>query len=290
MALARRESGTGNRTGDTASEAAQSASDRTDRPPLRLGRTLRFALRGAWDALGFVCAMSLTLFIGMAIPVTVALQPGTSASAGERIGWSAAAVMLALGLLPPLYAGACHLTHRILTHDEPSYLDLWRGFYRLYRQAVLLGAAQLAVASVLVANALFYLRLPGFPFLLLAVLFLYLLLFWGMNALYHWPLLVAGAAGVIRREDGGPPGLRAVFRNGFLLAFSAPGFTLALLLIIMSVTIPLALSGVGMALLSFGFTAFLTTQATRDQLARFGVLPPPPDPDEPVVDEGWKIE
>jgi len=256
---------------------------------LGLGRTLRFAVRAAWDALGFVCAMSLTLFVFLALPVAVALRPGGLAAPGERAGWAVAGSVLFLALLPPLYAGACFLTHRILTHDEPSYLDLWRGAARLYGRAVLLGTVQTLVTAILVANVVFYLRFNSFPFLLLAVVFFYLLLFWWMNGLYHWPLLVAGEVGVLRREDGGRPGLRAVFRNGFLLAFSAPGFTFALLLIIIAVFIPLALSGVGMALLSVGLFAFLTTQATRDQLVRFGVLPPPPDPDAPVEDEGWKV-
>ena len=110
-----------------------------------------------------------------------------------------------------------------------------------------------------------------------------------MNCLYHWPLLVACEEGLIRREDGGIPRIGAVYRNGFLLAFSSPAFTLGLLLIIMALSVLLIVSGIGMVLLWGGFSAFLTTQAMRDQLVRFGALPPPPDPDEAVRDEGWRV-
>jgi uncharacterized membrane protein YesL len=249
-------------------------------PPLRLGRTLRYGIRAAWDALGFVCAMSLTLFACGLLPALLAWQ----------FAGIAPAIAVWLALAPPLFAGACRLTHSVFEHDEPAYSDLWRGFARLYVRAVALGAAQFGVTALLAANILFYLSRSSFPFLLLALVFTYLLLFWAMNCLYHWPLLVAAEAGIIRREDGGEARLRAVFRNGFLLAFSAPGFTFVLLLVIMAVNALMAASGVGMALLSGGFTAFLTTQAARDQLVRFGVLPPPPDPDAPAADEGWKLK
>ena len=56
----------------------------------------------------------------------------------------------------------------------------------------------------------------------------------------------------------------------------------------MAVTALLLISGVGMALLWGGFTVFLSTQATRDQLVRFGVIPPP-DPEALAVDEGWRV-
>jgi hypothetical protein len=255
-----------------------------------LRKTLKRALRAAWDALGYVCAISLTLFVFLSLPLVTALKLGVSPAREWQIGGLVLALLLALALLPPLYAGACFLTHRILTSDEPSYLHLWSGFGRLYKRAALLGAAQMLGTLILLANTLFYLSRGSFFFLTLGVAFLYLLAFWWMNCLYHWPLLVAGEVGILKREDGGKPRLPAVFRNGFLLALSAPGFTFILLLIIMAVGIPLALSGVGMALLGGGLTAFLTTQATRDQLVRFDVLPPPPDPDMPVIDEGWKIQ
>jgi hypothetical protein len=193
-------------------------------------------------------------------------------------------------LVPPIYAGICWLVYKVFEHDEPSYADLWRGVRRLYVKALALGALQLLVTTVLGANILFYLSRGSFVFLLLAIGFGYLLLFWQMNMVYHWPLLIAGSAGLIHREDGAEPGPGVTLRNGLLMTVSAPGYTFALLLVLTILLVPLTISGVGLALIAPGLAAFLTTQATRDQLVRFNVIPAPPDPDEPITDERWHVQ
>lgn len=253
-------------------------------PPARLGRTLRFGFRAAWDSLGFVCAASLTLFAALCIPLTLL---GVSRMRGIAVLLGGITYLL---LVPPIYAGICWLVHKVFERDEPSYADLWRGMRLLYPKALALGAIQLLVTTVLAANILFYLSRGSFVFLLLAIGFSYLLLFWQMNTVYHWPLLVAGTAGLIRREDGSEPGLGATLRNGLLMTVSGPGYTFALLVLLAILLVPLTISGVGLALLAPGLAAFLTTQATRDQLVRFGVIPPTPDPDEPVTDERWHVQ
>lgn len=261
-------------------------------PGLSAWRTLQFGIRAAWEALGLVCAASLTLFAALTLPfillwcVRVERQNGSSA-----LAWlfAAGSFLLILLIVPPLYGGLCWLVHRVLTHDEPAYTDLWRGAARLYGRAVALGAIQIGVTGILTANLLFYLSRGRFGFLLLAVGFFYLLLFWFMNALYHWPLLIACEADLLRREDSSKSGLSAVFRNGLVLTVSAPGYTFLLLFVLVLLAVPLLLSGVGCALVLPGLKAFLMTQATRDQLVRFGILPAPPDPDEDVADDVWKL-
>jgi uncharacterized membrane protein YesL len=193
-------------------------------------------------------------------------------------------------ILPPIYAGICLLAHRALSHDEPAYGQVWSGFARLYLRAAACALAQVLVFAILAANLLFYLQRAGFAWLALSALFGYLTLFWGMNCLYHMPLLVAGEEGVIKREDGGKARLSSVFRNGFLLASSSPAYTLGLLAILIVEGGVFMLLGVGAAMLGAGVGAFLTTQATRDHLVRFGVLTPPPDPDAPVGDEVWRMK
>jgi hypothetical protein len=254
-------------------------------PPLHLKRTLKFALRGAWDYLGFVCAISLTVF-------AVAILAGVAVVEALRAGHIAilvTAILAGMGIVPPFFAGACYLVHRILSSDEPSYWHLWHGAIRMWGRSVVLFVVQILVLGLLWVNMLLYLHMGTFLGLLMGVTVFYGMLFWGMNCLYHWPLLVAGEVGILTCEDGRHSGLGSVFRNGFLLAFSAPGFTFCILVAIMGFSALLFLSGVGMVLLWIGLLAFLTTQATRDQLVRFGVIPPPPDPDEPVPDEGWTL-
>lgn len=264
------------------SNSEERIAPKTISPP-RLGRTLKLGIRTCWDSLGFVCAGSLTLFASLCIPVTVlGLFPGRTAAAFV-------CAIIYLFVAPPIFAGICWLVHTVYECDEPSYADLWRGARLLYWRALGLGTVHLLGTAVLVANILFYLSRPSLAFLLLAIGFAYGLLFWVMNMLYHWPLLAATAAGILRRDGDQSAGLASVFRNGFLLTVSAPGYTFALAVILIAITLPLVVSGVGAALVAPGFSAFLTTQATRDQLVRFGVLPAPPDPDEPVGDERWRM-
>jgi uncharacterized membrane protein YesL len=253
---------------------------------LSSGATVRRGVRAAWDALGLVCAASATVFASLALPPMVGLRLG----ALLRTGW-VPGVLAAVALVfvaPPLYAGACVLAHRAMEHDSPSYGTLWEGARRLYGRSVALGAVEALVALLLAANTAFYLTRHGLAWRVAGVFFVYLLLFWLTTCLYHWPLLVAGHVGLIRRDDGGTPGVVAVLRNAFLLAASAPGYSVALAAAALLANAVLAASGVGLVLLSAGATAFLSTQATRDQLVRFGVMPPPPDLDAPAEDH-WRL-
>jgi uncharacterized membrane protein YesL len=192
-------------------------------------------------------------------------------------------------LIPPIYAGTCLLAHKVYEHDEPSYLDVWRGFSGLYWRAVALGGIQVFGTAVIVANMLFYLSRSSAVFFLLAVLFGYILLFWCMNAVYHWPLLIASSEVIIRRDDERPATTRSILRNGLVLTLSAPGYAFVVTAILLLLMIPLVVSGVGLALLAPGIAAFLTTRSTRDHLTRFGLIPEEPDPDSPVVDERWVV-
>ena len=246
-------------------------------PKVRAVRSIRFAVREAWDALGLLCAASFTLFLAASVPIFLALR-------SIPLGIVSACLLLA-----PLFAGSCFLAHKVFEHDEPGYVDLWRGFRKLYVRALGVAAIQAFAFAVLGTNLAFYGRRQGFGFLLVTVLAVYALVFWLLNCLYHYPLIVAAEEGIVTREDGGKARLSSVFRNGFLLALSSPGYSAALCLFLTAVTIPLAISAVGMALVGAAFPAFVCMRAARDHLIHRGLIPPDPDPDEPVTDEVWKM-
>ena len=249
----------------------------TPGPPVRALRTIRFAVREAWDVLGLLCAVSFTVFLCSALPIYLSLQ-------SILLGVIAGCLLAA-----PLFAGACYVAHRVYERDEPTYLNLWQGFRRFYLRAAALAAAESFVFALLAAHLVFYGARRGFGFVLASILIWYLIGFWAMNCLYHYPLLVAAMEGLVKREDHREVRLRAVLRNGFILAFSSPGYSLAILMVIILTTAPLVVSAVGMALIGCAFPAFLCTRATRDQLIRHGLVAPDPDPDEPVGDEVWKM-
>jgi len=254
-----------------------------------IGWTLKHGIRAIWDALGLVCAASLTLFAALSLPLSL-LAAAVRAQGYKSLMTVCFSMALFLFIVPPLFGGICWLAHKVFARDEPSYVDLWKGYHRLFLSAVALGAIQLLVAAVLLANIAFYLSRSSLPLLLLSILFAYGLLFWWMNCIYHWPLLVANEAGEVCRDDGSRPGLFSVFRNGFLATVSAPGYTFVLTLFLAATMSLLTVSGLGLALLGGGLVAFFSTQATRDQLVRFGVLPAEPDLDADVIDEVWKLK
>lgn len=246
-------------------------------PPLRALRTIRFAVRAAWDALGLVCAASLTLFMAVGVAIFLALI-------SIPLGLLAGCLLVA-----PLFAGACFLAHKFFENDEPGYLHLLEGFRRLYFRSVALAAAQTFGFALLVTNLEFYGRRNGFGFLLATAGVLYVLVFWAMNCLYHYPLLVAAGEGIIRRDEGGRARFRAVLRNGLLMALSTPGYSLGILVFLIAVTTPLVISAVGMALVGCAFPAFLCARAARDQFIHHRLIPADPDPDEPAKDEVWRM-
>jgi hypothetical protein len=245
---------------------------------VRLGRTIGLAVRTSWDALGLVCLVSLTLFAAAIVPVYLFWRFGLSASIPVRLVGIGVGLLAGVLVLAPLFAGACWLANVFIEHDEPSYADLWHGARRLYGRAVLLGLVQAAVKTVLLLNLAFYLSRGSFVFTLLGVFFLYLLGFWTMQVAYHFPLLVAAERGLLKREEEGKTPITSILAYSF-----------GLMAVLVVLAIPCLVSGAGMALIFPGFAAFLIMQATRDQLVRFGHLPPPPDPDEPISDERWRV-
>lgn len=240
-------------------------------------------IRMAWDALGFVCALSLTLF-----GVTGACVAGTLAL--PHLIRPVLFVAIPCLVVGPLYAGICLIVHRLASHDEVAYGELWSGAMRMYGHAVGLAAIELTLAAVAALDALLFFGQGGAIGMAIGALFLYALIFWAMNCVYHWPLLIVCREGVLLRDDGLRPGLISVLRNGLLMTVSAPGFTSGLLVAIIAVLILMGVTGVGMALLGPGLAACLATRATRDQLIRFHVIPPDPDPNAPVEPDQWDVE
>jgi hypothetical protein len=62
-----------------------------------------------------------------------------------------------------------------------------------------------------------------------------------------------------------------------------------MVLILVIISIPLAISAVGMALVGAALPLFFAARAARDQFIRHGLIPPDPDPDEAPVDDVWKM-
>ncbi|NLH99114.1 MAG: hypothetical protein GX446_06435 [Chthonomonadales bacterium] len=254
-----------------------------DAARLSLGRTLRRGIRAWWDHLGLACALSALWTIAVGIPTGLALQYATAARG----------IVLALGL-PVALAIAAWVTagiHRsafqAIEGDEPGIAWVWRTDAALMRQALGLAFIQWVVTLGLALNIAFYLSLRSPLGLVLAVVFGYGMVFWLSACQYQWPLLTAGAMGLISRDDGSRPRLASVFRNAFILALGSPLYSLALGCIMLGLAVPLVVTGVGLVLVAPGLIAFLTSQSVRDHMVRFGMVAPP-DEGGPVPDV-WTV-
>ncbi len=241
----------------------------------------------AWDRLGLVLAISLTWSLLAFVPVTLWRFLPSALPVPVRDGLAA---LLAVLTLSAPTAGAFHLAHLACSYDEVSYADFWRGALRLFGPATRLGLIHLAVSLLLAINLWFYLHV-GRLFGGLAALFcLYVLLIWGLMAVYHFPLLAAQEAGVFDEpERRARRGAFAVLRRAFYLALGSPFYSLGLFAVTLLVSVALFMTVALMPLIWLGLTAIVTTQATRALLIQYGVLPPP-SAAEPIPDEKFRIQ
>ncbi len=255
-------------------------------PTAGLWQALRQGARDVWEHLGLVAAISLTwlalftlaLGLGRALPLSLAL--------GARL---ALTVLFALFTQTGPTAGAFEIAHRVATHDEISYGAFWRGAARGYGLALRLATVNLTVVVLLGVNLWFYVRLRHPAGYIAALLCLYALLFWGMMAVYHGPLLWVQEAGLVDdAERRARRGVIAVLRRAFFLALAAPLYSLGLLAVVALLTALAFATGALLALFWMGGVALLTTRAARLLLLRYGALPTPLV--EPIVpDEKFRL-
>jgi len=250
------------------------------RPRASFALALRLGLRDTYDHMGAV----LVLSVGWSVVACLVLAGAQSLAARLAGALPGALPLLAAGAAVivgcslaggPALAGLFRFCLNGATRQEPEILDVAWGFRNALGRSIRLALAQSGVAAVLAANAAFYLYLAGsIPGVIVAgLLFLYALLFWSCALLYQWPLLV---------EEEIP--VRALVKKSLLLVLDNPGFTLLLALTLAALTLLLWATAVGGVLVWAGAAAFLQTQATRELLRRYGLLPPDPTLD-PIAEE-----
>lgn len=253
-------------------------------PPASLRRALRAALRETWDRLGLVVAAGLTwavLFSSVFLVVRIP-APGI-----VRIACLCIAVA---AVLPAALAGTFGVAHRMASHDEFGYADLWRDARRLYGPATRLGVIHMLAYGLIGTNIWFYLRLGGVGGVIAVLLSLYALLFWSAMAIYHGPLLVVQEFGVLDEGDyRAKRGAFAVVRRAFYLVLGEPIFSLALLTLAVLYTVVLVVVVVLFPLFWAGGLSLLLTFPTRALLVKYGVLPAP-STEVPVPDAEFRIK
>jgi uncharacterized membrane protein YesL len=228
-----------------------------DPDPLRPSpwRVLLQATSLCYDHLGLTLAGSCAPFLAYLLFYVPALtqKPGTPIFLLSRF---------ILPILPgyAIMAGPVYLAHRILFGEDPSVLDLIRGWKRWGLKALLLGFFN-AAAGVILAGDVVFLLSRSHPLLWLAAIpFAYALLFWLASQIYQLPLAVIQGLSPLRS-----------FKQAHLLALANPGYTGALFLI----TAPLAAASFAVSLPLLVTPVWFATAgalAVRDLVRKYEAL------------------
>jgi uncharacterized membrane protein YesL len=265
--------------------AAVSAAPAPDSPPAKragLILALRLGFRDTYDHLGAVLLCSVA---GVVIGA-VALLGGQALGLrlfGSLPGLLPPAVSLLLSLVAlalvggPLTAGIYRYCRNAAARKEPEVFDLAWGFRRAYARSAALSLMQVFGGLILAGNCYFYFSLRHPVLVVLGGVFGYGFLFWCLMSSYQWPLLAEQEIPTHR-----------VVKKSALLVLDNFAFTLGLSLVLVLVTALCWGTVIGSVLLWIGAAAMLQTQATRELLRKYDVLPPDPTLD-PVAEETHEL-
>ncbi len=248
-----------------------------------LGLAVRLGVRDTYDYLGPV------LLISMAGVFLTALGVLGGRGLGEVLfaalpGQVPAFLSLFFGLLGLVFlggpfAGGCfRFARNAAARREPEVFDLAWGFRAAFGRCAALAAALAAGVLILGGDSYFFMSLKHPAAAVAGAVFGYVLFFWSLMGLYAWPLLVG------QPEDARPEGTLRVLKKAALLVLDNFGFTLGLAVVLLILVGVLWASVIGGFLLAGGLAVMLMTQAARELLRKYDVLPPDPTLD-PVAEE-----
>lgn len=184
----------------------------------------------------------------------------------EHHGWIyvisnlfAVIVMLPIVTMPLAFAGLSYLSHAAQTSPTAHIDEFWHGLRKYWRQALIVGVANLAFGMVLIGNFVLYLDQANLLLAMLRVMWLTAFLVWVCLQLYLWPLM----------EEMERPSLREGLRNAAVMMIRHPLFSLGLTVILVGfAAISLALFAVW-ALVAPSLIACISTTAVLDRLALY---------------------
>lgn len=234
-------------------------------------KTIKKSFGDAYDYLGTIVFCSFVWF-GIAIG---AMSGWAALRVGSPVAWIVFVIGLYSLLLGPLTAGVFHVARKIVTHDDPTPLDLFRGAKEHWGRAVLLAFTQVTITALIVLNAWFYLTQGNVIVKGLGMVFLYALLIWLMSALYHYAILIEQRPSTLK-----------LLKRGFLLTLDNPSFTGFVLFAIILLTCFSIVIVVPMALLYMGLSSVILTRAVRALFVKYKLLPPEKEPSPD--DDPWE--
>ena len=222
-------------------------------------KILKKWLLDSYDYLGLALASSF-LWFSVTIGGLAAIKSGFGSNSLLLLGSSALFYVL---LVAPMTAGVYFMAKKIVIRDEPSLLDMLWGFKDCLASSWALGLAQVFVTLLIVVNSWFYLTRGVLVLKLLGILFAYVLLLWGLSAVYHFPVLVEQRPGALK-----------VLKRGVLLMLDNIAFTGGVFFVIILLTCFCTITLLGLPLLYVGMASILQTRALRALFVKYELLKP----------------
>ncbi len=173
------------------------------------------------------------------------------------------ALPVVIVLTSPLIGAGFYVTNLILQGDYVAPLDMLEGLRRFFWRSLAVSGVQVALASILVLDIVWFLARPAWLSKIVGIVFIYALLFVAMVSTYLFPVTI--------NQD---VGFTQTLKNAALLTLANPFYSLAV-----------ALFQIGVAVLSLrfvppvfcmaylGFVGFLGNRATVVLLRHYGVIP-----------------
>jgi uncharacterized membrane protein YesL len=223
-------------------------------------KTLKKWIGNSYEFLGLVLVCSFVWFgmflVGMAAITKVCLHMHPAVMFAVISGFYVL-------VLAPLAAGVYATAKKMITHDDPSPLDIFRGFKEFLVPGWLLGLSQVFITVLLAANAWFYVTRPNIVFKALGVLGIYAIILWVLSAIYHFPVLIEQRPSTLK-----------ILKRGFLLTLDNAAFTLGMFFAIILLTCFCAVTFLPLPLLWLGMVSILQTRALRALFVKYEMLPP----------------
>jgi hypothetical protein len=181
--------------------------------------------------------------------------------------WTIMVLFLYIFAVSPFLAGAHYMARKMVTNDEPSASDLFRGAKEFLFPSWALGAVQVVFTFVVFAGMWFYFTRGTLPLKLVGLVILYVLIFWALSTIYHFPILIEQRPGALK-----------TIKRGFLLLMGSPGFTVSIFLVIILLAFIGIASTIGLPLLFFGIISIIQIRALRVQFMKYGLIESEPEP------------
>ena len=256
------------------SEPEQDPVERVRHRRASLGWALRSGFRDVYDYLGaWVLGSLIWASVGIAVglsAVRVAQVLGQITVIPGLVYLPVLALLAAAIVMGPLMGGLHRYARHAAERHEPEITDFLWGFRSSWVRCAKLGAAQATIWMLLVGDVAFFLAQQQTLYGIIAVVFLYLLAFWSLAAMYQWPLLA-------HLEDG----VGAIIRKSLLLVLDNILFSVVVGVVCLLLSLILVVTAAGALVLLGGVLAMLTTQAARELLRRYEIVGPDPTKDVP---------